>query len=112
MKFELDGTLKECGPTQQITDKFKKREFVVEVSSGNYTEFIKCEATGDVTAKLDSAKIGNQVVAKCAMRGRYFNRKDGTTGHMNSVVAYNVEVIKGNPEYSISAMAENETPFF
>ncbi len=112
MKFDLDGTLHGVGPTQQITDKFKKREFVVQVVNGNYTEHIKCEATGDVTAKLDSAKIGNQVVAKCALRGRYFNRKDGTQGHMNSIIAYDVNVLQNNPANSISGMKDDEAPFF
>lgn len=102
MKFELDGKLHEVTATQQITDKFKKRDFVLEIPSGNYTEHIKCELTQDNCSKLDSARIGNQVYAKCSIKGRYFSRKDGTKGHMNSVVAYDVQVVQSNPELSLS----------
>lgn len=91
MKFDLEGTLHEVKPTQQITDKFKKREFIVECSNGNYTEFIKCELTGEQTAKLDGAKIGNHVIAQCSIKGRYYNKKDGTQGHANNIICYNVQ---------------------
>ena len=91
MKFDLEGKLSDVKPTQQITEKFKKREFIVECSDGNYTEFIKCEATGETTSKLDNAKIGSQIIVQCALKGRYFNKKDGTQGHANNIIAYNIQ---------------------
>jgi single-strand DNA-binding protein len=93
MKFDLEGTLYDIKPTQQITEKFKKREFTVECSNGNYTEFIRCELTGELTSRLDSSKIGAHVIAQCTIKGRYYNKKDGTQGHANNIVCYNVQAV-------------------
>jgi single-strand DNA-binding protein len=47
MAYELQGRLFEIFDTQQITDTFKKREFVVETTSGMYNEYIKMQAVQD-----------------------------------------------------------------
>lgn len=108
MKFQLEGKLYEVKPTQQITDKFRKREFIIECANGMYQEHIKIDATQNACEKLDNAKIGNQIYVKCALKGRFYNKKDGTKGHMNTINAYEIDVVKGNPEFSLSEM---ENPF-
>lgn len=108
MKFELNGTLHDVTPTQQITDKFKKRDFILEIPNGNYTDHIKCELTQDSCSKLDNARIGNQIYAKCAVKGRLYKRKDGTQGQMNSIVAYDVQIVQNKSEFSLSQM---DNPF-
>jgi hypothetical protein len=54
MAYELQGRLFEIFDTQQITDTFKKREFVVETTSGMYNEYIKMQAVQDKCDLLDS----------------------------------------------------------
>jgi len=108
MKLELDGKLHEVWPTQQVSDKFKKRDFILEIPNGKYTDHIKVEATQASCESLDGARIGSQVIAKCNLRGRIYEKKDGTKGQINSIVAWDISVIQGDPEYSISAL---ENPF-
>lgn len=90
LSLELNGTLHELSGTQQITDKFSKRDFILEIPNGNYLQYIKCEATGQTCSKLDGARIGSQVFAKCDLRGRVYQKKDGTKGQMNTVVAWDI----------------------
>lgn len=88
---ELSGTLHEVFPTQQITDKFKKRDFIIEIPNGNYLQHIKCEATGNTCEKLNGLRIGSQIKAKCDLRGRIYQKKDGSKGQMNSIVAWQID---------------------
>jgi len=92
LSVELNGTLHEVYPTQQITDKFQKRDFILEIPNGNYLQHIKCEATGQACGKLDGARIGSQVYAKCDLRGRIYKKKDGSQGQMNSIVAWDIKL--------------------
>lgn len=109
MTVELNGTLHEVWPTQQITNKFKKRDFILEIPSGNYMQHIKCEATGQTCEKLDGARIGSQVKAKCDLRGRIYQKKDGTKGQMNSIVAWDVQYEQA--EYRDNSLAHIDAPF-
>jgi single-strand DNA-binding protein len=109
LSVELNGTLHEVYPTQQITDKFKKRDFILEIPNGNYLQHIKCEATGNTCEKLDGVRIGSQVFAKCDLRGRIYQKKDGTKGQMNSLVAW--EIKSEQAEYNEHSIAHIMSPF-
>jgi len=109
LSLELNGTLHEVAPTQQITDKFSKRDFIIEIPNGNYLQHIKCEATGKVCGNLDGVRIGSQIQAKCDLRGRIYQKKDGTKGQMNSVVAWDIKVHQA--EYNENSIAHLTAPF-
>lgn len=114
MKFELNGKLHKISPTQTISDKFSKREFVLECESGMYKEYIKCDVINDNIKLLDNAQVGWHVNAKCSLKGRYFTRKDGTDGLINSITAYGVEVRQNGltvPEEIYPNLNDENAPF-
>ena len=45
MAFDVEGKLYKKFDTAQITDSFKKREFVVEIEDGAYPQMIKFQLT-------------------------------------------------------------------
>jgi hypothetical protein len=45
MALEVQGKLVDVFDTQQITDKFKKREFVVETEERGYQQYVKFQLT-------------------------------------------------------------------
>lgn len=108
-QLELNGSLYDLSETQQITEKFSKREFILEIPSGNYLHHIKCEATGKICSELDDARIGSQVIAKCELRGRVYQRKDGTKGQMNTVVAWDIKYKQA--EYIDNSIQHISAPF-
>jgi len=91
MKFDLNGILHKVSPTQIISDKFSKREFVLECENGKYNEYVKCEVINDNIKFLEDAKIGCHINAKCYIKGRYFQKKDGSEGLINSIQAYEIK---------------------
>ena len=109
LSLELNGTLHEVYPTQQITDKFSKRDFILEIPNGNYLQHIKCESTGKTCGSLDGVRIGSQIKAKCDLRGRIYQKKDGTKGQMNSVVAWDIQAEQA--EYNENSIAHLTAPF-
>ena len=64
MNFNLQGKLIERYDTIQVTESFKKREFVVETSENNggreFTEQIKFQLTQDKCDLLDNFKLGEE----------------------------------------------------
>lgn len=75
MALELTGKLVEKFEEQQISDKFKKREFVLETSENNFTEQIKFELVQDRTDLIDPYNIGEEVKVSFNLKGRKWNDK-------------------------------------
>lgn len=91
MSYELTGKLHFVYPEKQISEKFKVREFVVEVPSGMYTEFPKFQVVQERCAILDSFKTGDSVKVYFDVRGRQFTGRDGNIGYMTSLQAWRLE---------------------
>lgn len=75
--MELTGTIKAIGQTQQVNDNFSKREFVIEVKNGSYTDLVALQFVKDRTNKLDGYNIGDNIrvhfnIQSKEYNGRYF----------------------------------------
>lgn len=95
MSFEISGRITEIYPTQQVTDKFKKREFILEVKETNNTgfefiEYIKFQVVQDKTGLLDGLNINDQVKVSFNLRGRKWE-KDGQTSYFTNLDAWKIE---------------------
>ena len=95
MSFELTGKLTVVNDTQQITETFKKREFVIEKSetanNGQvYTDYIKLQFVGDKCDILDSFVLGNNVKVSFNIKGRKWE-KDGKVSYFISLDAWRIE---------------------
>jgi single-strand DNA-binding protein len=106
MNYELTGSIIEIYKEQQVSDRFKKREFVVEVPSGNFSEQIKFQLTQDKTDLIDQFRMGEQVKVHFNIRGSKW--KDA---YFVNLQAWRLEKIgaaapgksaAGVPEYSVN----------
>jgi hypothetical protein len=96
--YTLKGELKVIGPVQQVSDSFKKREFVVVDASGQYAQTIQLQAVQDRCELLDKFKVGDSVEVTFFLRGReWTNPKDGQVRYFNSLDAWKVEPLGANP---------------
>ena len=95
MAYELQGTLFEVFDSQQVTDKFKKREFVVETSSGMYNEYIKLQAVQDKCEILDTMRKGDTIKVAFDLRGKLVNTKDGRQVYITNINAWKIEKLGG-----------------
>lgn len=63
------GIVKRIGATENVTDKFRKRELILEIP-GNYPQIVKFEAIQDKCDLLDSVKVGENVNIHFNLNGR------------------------------------------
>ena len=87
----ISGTVKVVGKTQQISEKFSKRELVITESSGQYPQHIPVEFTQDKTSLLDPIAPGEEVTVTCYVNGREWTGKDGVTKHFLSLKGDRIE---------------------
>lgn len=92
--YTLKGELKVIGDVQQVSDSFKKREFVVVDASGQYAQTISFQAVQDRVDLLNNMKVGDNVEVTFFLRGReWTNPKDNTVRYFNSLDAWKIDPI-------------------
>lgn len=102
MSLEVTGKLLAKYDTQQVSDKFKKREFVLELAeeiNGNiYTNFAKFQAVQNKCEILDRFREGEQLKVTFNIKGNsYVDRKDGLTKYITNLDAWRIESASAQP---------------
>lgn len=75
MAFEVVGRLHRKFDTENKTDTFQAREFILEVQDGNYPQLIKFQLVQDRCTLLDGFNEDEQVKVFFDLRGREWNGK-------------------------------------
>lgn len=100
MQFELEGKLIEKFETQKISDRFQKREFVVETEENNggrvFTEQIKFQLTQDKCGLLDKFNLNEPLKVSFNIRGRKWE-KNGNVNYFTNLEAWKMEKV-GNDQ--------------
>ena len=91
MLYEATGKIHEIFETQQKTDNFKLREFVLEIEDGQYTQQIKFQLTQDRCSLLDKFSNGDEVKVAFSLRGRAYTNKEGKTMYFTNLNAVKLE---------------------
>lgn len=111
MAFEATGIVHKVLPTEQVTEKFKKRVLVLTIGADtDYPQTVPFEFTQDNTAKLDDVRTGQIAMIKFDLRGREWTpRGGGEPKYFGSLQAWYVRVEgDGAPA---AAPADDEVPF-
>lgn len=87
----ITGTIKVLGQTQQVSEKFSKREVVITEAGGQYPQHIPVEFAQDRCAVLDGYKAGEEVTVTCYVNGREWTGKDSVTKHFLSLRGDRIE---------------------
>lgn len=66
----MNGKIIVINDTEQITDTFRKREFVITDESAQYPQEIMFQLTQDRVSELDSYNINDEVKVNFNIRGR------------------------------------------
>ncbi|MCB0594425.1 MAG: DUF3127 domain-containing protein [Lewinellaceae bacterium] len=75
MSFEVEGKLHKKYETENKTDSFQAREFVILVESGNYPQYVKFQLVQDRCALLDPYEEGEEIKVHFDLRGREWQGK-------------------------------------
>ncbi len=93
MAFELIGKLhkKLDAAAVQVTERFKKREFVVELEDGAYPQYIKLQLTQERCDLIDAFKEGDLMKVSFNLKGRPYNDRQGGTTYFTNLEAWRIE---------------------
>ena len=114
MSYEATGKIIEIYGEQQVTEKFRKREFVLEIPDGMYPQQIKFELTQDKCAALDNFSKGDEVKVSFNIRGRSYD-KDGKKNYFTTIQAWRLDKVSSNspsssPSYNDDGGYQNSSP--
>jgi len=87
--MEIKGKIKKISDTVQISDRFRKREFVVEYASNpDYPQPLQFEMVQDRCELLDPFEVGQEVEIFFDLRGREWTNPQGDVKYFNSLQAW------------------------
>jgi hypothetical protein len=99
MAFELSGKLFLKEDTVVISDRFKKREFVLIKEENNagtiFTDYIKFQLTQDRCNLIDGIQVHDDVKVQFNIKGSKWE-KNGNVNYFNNLDAWRVEKVSGN----------------
>ena len=111
--YSLSGKAHKIWDTEQKSDRFRKREFVVEVNTSNergtFIEFIKLQTVQDKCELLDGVHEGDLIVVKWALMGRRW-KKDDKYSYFTNVEALDINVVSRGDGSSRNDAIEDELP--
>lgn len=89
--MDITGILKVKNSEQKISEKFRKREFVLTDNSSQYPQHILFQLTQDRCGLIDNLNVGDELKVYFNLRGREWTNPQGEVKFFNSLEAWKVE---------------------
>ena len=111
--MKLQGKIKLVGETEQVSDKFKKRELVITTNDNpTYPQHISVQCTNDKCVMLDNLSVGTEVSLEINLRGREWTSPNGQVKYFNTIEVWKLDVIGEAPKVKSKApIIEDDLPF-
>jgi len=113
MGLEATGRIHVLFDTQQVTERFRKREFVVELADNpRYPQYVQFQMTGDRCENLDGFQVGDEVKVDFSLRGREWTSPKGEVRYFNSLDVWTLEKMGGGvgPENPFGGPSNDDIP--
>lgn len=91
MSLEITGKLLVKYDAQQVSEKFKKREFVIKDDSTQYTQYILLQLTQDKCDLIDKFQLEDEIKVSINLRGREWKSPQGEVKYFNTIEAWRIE---------------------
>ena len=110
--FEVVGTLKAKFETQQVSEKYAKREFVIMTdTTTQYPQAINFQLSQDKCGLLDSYTVGEEMKVSFNLRGReWFNPNKNITQYFNSLEAWRLEKVAAGSQAAAPTQSSYAAP--
>ncbi len=107
MGFKTNGKIYAIFDTEQKTERFRKRDFVLEISDGGrFDQYVSFQVTGDRCESLDGFSKGDEVDVEFSLRGREWTSPSGDVRYFNSLDVWTIQAASQSAEGGFS----NEEP--
>lgn len=111
--MQIAGKIYKIFDEQQVSDTFKKRQFVIDYSENQtYREYIIFDFVQDKCDILDAFKVGDDVEVFFNIRGREWQSSDGNVKYFNTLQAWRMTKINADIDSpSKNSTEEDDLPF-
>ena len=96
MAFEITGKVIDISPVNQVSDKFKKREFVVEKketgSTAVFIDYIKFQLLQDKCDLINESFMNEEIKIWFNVKGNKWER-DGKVSYFTNLDAWKIEKV-------------------
>lgn len=90
--MDIEGKLHAKFETQNVSDKFQKRDFVVEYADNPmYPQYISFQLTQDRCPTLDGFQVGEKIHVTFNLRGREWTNPQGEKKYFNTLEAWRIQ---------------------
>ena len=89
--YKITGAIRVINDTKAVSDKFSKRELVLDVEDGKYSQAVLLEFTGDKCSVLDTYSAGEKVEVEFNVRGREWRSPSGETKFFTTLSAWKIQ---------------------
>ena len=91
--FTTEGFLSQKFADQVISERFTKREFILEIEDGNYPQHIKFQLTQERCDLIDAYKEGEKIRVHFNLRGKPFQNRQGETVYFTNLEVWKIEAV-------------------
>jgi single-strand DNA-binding protein len=88
--MELNVKIHSIGETQNVTETFSKREFIVETQE-DYKQYLQLQVIKDKCDVLNHFKPGQEVKVHLNLKGRLWTNKEGKEIAFNTLECWKIE---------------------
>ena len=96
MSFEITGKVIDILPINQVSDKFRKREFVIEKKeaggSGVFIDYIKFQLVQDKCDMINESYLNEEIRVWFNIKGNRWER-DGRVNYFTNLDAWKIEKV-------------------
>lgn len=102
----IEGKIHAIFDTVQISEKFRKREFVIDSQENPmYPQYLKFELIQDKCDILKGYKVGDVVGVTFNLKGREWTNPEGTKKYFNTLDAWRIaQVVTSGPKMESVAL--------
>jgi hypothetical protein len=111
--YTIKGSLKSLGEELQVSEKFKKRDFVLVDNSSQYPQFLSFQLTQDKVSLMDNIKEGEEITVYFNLRGREWTSPQNELKYFNTLEAWKIEAgeIAAPKKESKKEVEDEDVPF-
>ena len=112
MGIEVTGKLHTVFETTQVTERFRKREFVLELQDNpKYPQVVIFQLSGNRCEQLDGFGVGDEVRVDFSLRGREWTSPRGEVKYFNSLDVWTIAKLnEGASDSSGSSQSGADEP--
>ena len=100
MAFEISGKVIDISPVNQVSDKFKKREFVIEKKETGgaavFIDYIKFQLVQDKCDLINESFLNEEIKIWFNLKGNKWER-DGKINYFTNLDAWKIEKLSSVP---------------